>query len=254
MKFKKIKKTIKILLLILILLTVWQFAFKFFNVPTVLIPTPTDVYASFQEKGLRLIPQIFTTMKEITIGFIIAVVIGTLAGIGVVASIRLKGVIYPSAILMRAMPMIAIAPIIILWFGWGLVSKVMIVTLISFFPIFVNTSTGLSQVDEDSIKLMRSMNATKMQVFLKLRFPNSMRYYFTGLKSGIGNAVIGAIMAEFVAPGEGLGSVLLIAMSYFDMPYIFAIVLITFGIGLALFEFFSLAERLLLPWEEEAVI
>jgi len=255
LKFKKIIKTFGLLILFfIVVILVWEFGAKFFNVPTYIIPAPSDIYSSIVERGAQLIRHIIVTLEEIVFGFLVGVAIGTLAGIGVTHSGLLKGIIYPIAILMRTLPLIVLAPILILWFGWGITSKIIIITIIVFFPIFVNTATGLLAVEPEYLDLMRSMKATKTQIFLKLRFPNSLPYYFAGLKIGIGSAVVGAIIGEFVAPTKGLGYMSLMALTYIDVPFLFLnVLLIALIFGMGFFGLICLIEKLLVPWKAEEI-
>ncbi len=251
----KIKKTVKTLslpaLFFFALIVVWELGIKFFGVPIYFIPAPSDIYFSFVQNAPEFVPHLIVTLEEIVLGFLIAVVIGTLAGILVSYVPPLKEFIYSLAIFTKTVPIIALSPIIFIWFGYGLGAKAVVAFIISFFPIFIATATGLLTAEPDSINLMKSLNATKIQFFLKLQFPNSLPYYFSGLKIGVAAANIGAIVGEFVAPTKGLGYMALISLQYIKIPLVFLSVFLMAIFAFGFFGLISLIEKFLVPWKEE---
>ncbi len=226
----------------------WEFIAKWYASPFI-FPAPTEIIYAFGEGLDRVSYHFILTLEGVVLGFIIGVVIGTSLGIGIVYSGILKRIIFPVAIALRVTPLVAIAPIIVIWFGFGLSSKIVIAMIITLFPIIINTSEGLQMVEPESIELMQSIEATKAQIFRKLRLPSAMPSYFAGLKIAIGGAVIGAVLAEVVAPSSGLGYLVVLATSYLDTPFLFANVLVLFGMGIALFEIVVLLERIIVPWK-----
>jgi NitT/TauT family transport system permease protein len=193
------------------------------------------------------------TLQGIIIGFLLGLLIGTIAGIGIVYSVMVKRIVWPLAIALRVSPMVAIAPIIVIWVGYGLPAKIVIAMIVTLFPIIVNTSTGLLTPEPEFVQLMKSMKATKLQIFLKLRLPAAMPTYFAGLKIAIGGALIGTIIAEVVAPTDGIGFLVVLAISFYDVAYVFANVIVLFALGLGLFVAVTLAEKFIVRWKQEEI-
>jgi NitT/TauT family transport system permease protein len=162
----------------------------------------------------------------------------------------LRNLIMPFFIFVNSLPLIAIAPIILLWFGYGLMTNILIAFLVSFFPVIINTTTGLGDVDDDLIDLVRYLHATKWQVFLKIRIPNSLPYIFSGLKIASTMCVVGAIVGEFVASDRGLGYIVINSQFTMDTPPIFAALIVVSALGVALFGVVSLLERVAMPWRQ----
>ena len=150
----------------------------------------------------------------------------------------------------NSLPMIAIAPIILLWFGYGILTNVFIAFLISFFPVVINTATGLNDVEEELFDLVRYLHASKWQIFMKIQLPNSLPYLFTGLKICSTMCVVGAIVGEFIASDRGLGYIIINSQYTMDTPPIFASLILVSVIGGVLFGIVALSERILMPWHQ----
>jgi len=190
------------------------------------------------------------TFYEVVGGFLVSGLVGVILGVAVVWSEWLKRTILPFLVFLNSLPKIAVAPLFMIWFGYGIVPNILIVFLISFFPVVINTATGLVAVEEDLLDLVNYLHATKWQKMKKIQLPNSLPYIFSGLKIAATTAVTGAIVGEFVASDKGLGSIIISSQTTLATPVIFGSLILITIIGMALFGFVGMMERLLMPWEK----
>ncbi len=233
---------------VIVLLITWEILSDFLEVPDYLLPPPSMILLEMVTKFDLLLPHILFTFKEVLLGFTAAVVIGTFLAILIAHSEFLRNTIYPILVFMQTTPKMALAPLFVVWFGFGLLPKVLVAFLICFFPITINMSLGLIFVEPDMIKLVRSYRARRWQVFKKIRFPNSLPYLFAGMKIGSGLAVVGAIVGEFVGSDKGLGYIILLANSELRTELLFASIFFLSIMGISLFGLLVLLEKLLVPW------
>ncbi|MBI3024206.1 MAG: ABC transporter permease, partial [Candidatus Tectomicrobia bacterium] len=189
------------------------------------------------------------TGAEVILGFLASALLGVPAGVLVVWSKTLERTLMPIFVTSQTIPKIAIAPLFIIWFGIGIFPKVLVSLLIAFFPIVISTSVGLKAINQDMIDLIHSMNATKWQVFQKVRIPNSLPFIFSGLKIATAFATVGAVVGEFVGSDKGLGYVLIVSNSMLETPRLFATLLPLSLIGVLLYSAVTRIERVLIPWD-----
>ena len=241
-------------LVVFVLLLVWQAAVWLFSIPEYVLPSPITalghLFVPQPDAFYNWKLQISTTAFEVLISFAVTAAVGILLAIVIAWSQWLRNLIMPFFIFVNSLPLIAIAPIILLWFGYGLMTNILIAFLVSFFPVIINTTTGLGDVDDDLIDLVRYLHATKWQVFLKIRIPNSLPYIFSGLKIASTMCVVGAIVGEFVASDRGLGYIVINSQFTMDTPPIFAALIVVSALGVALFGVVSLLERVAMPWRQ----
>lgn len=230
------------------LVVILQLVVVEFNVPQYLVPAPSKVMEFYASKGEMLIGHAVATLSEAVGGLLLAVVIGVLVAIGLVYSALLFDSIYPLLIITQVLPKSALAPLFLIWFGYGIFPKVIMVFFISFFPIVVNTALGLASVEPEMLDLVRSLRATKLQTFIKIRLPNSLPHMFSGFKIAATISLIGAVVAEFVGAEKGLGFIILVAQYEVNTPLMFASFVLLAIIGMMLFYSMVLVERFLLPW------
>ncbi len=241
---------------IVVIIVLWEIGVRLFNIPEFLVPTPTAVLAKMVEKASLFSMHFYVTLYETLLGFLLGVVIGIACASVIVYSRFLANVIFPVIVILQIVPKVAIAPLFLIWFGYGWESKMLIAFLIAFFPIIVNTVSGLRSVEPEMVELVRSLEATNWQIFRKVRLPNSLPYIFSGLKISITLAVIGAIIGEFVGGNQGLGYLIIVANFELDTPLMFGSLVLLSVMGLVLYGIIELLERLLIPWsttEEEKV-
>ncbi len=229
-------------------LVAWQLAVLIFEVPSYLLPAPTRVFQKLVSAWSLLASNSLYTLQEILLGFLLSVVVGVPLALAIVSSRICERALYPLLVGSQVVPKVAIAPLFVVWFGFGMPSKVLIAFLIAFFPVVIDAVVGLRSVEPEKLYVARSMGANAWQLFWKVRLPKALPSLFGGLKVSITLAVVGAIVGEFIAAERGIGRVLLIANGNMDTELLFAGILVLTAIGVALFLALDLLERWLLPW------
>ncbi len=239
------------LLLIAVVLGLWEAGVYFFKIRMFILPPPSQVFlALYRGFAEDLYPgHIIVTLWETILGFLLGTILAFVLGTLVALSRRVEYFLYPFILMFQAMPKVALAPLIIIWFGLGLTSKVINAALVAFFPLMVNTILGLRSAEEDRINLMRSLDASKWQIFWMLRLPNAMPYIFAGLEIAMIFALIGAIVAEFIGAEKGLGMLIQTMNINVDVAGQFSILLILSAIGLVLNGLVALARRRFVFWD-----
>ncbi len=236
--------------LLLALLAGWELAVRARGVAPLVLPAPSAVLAELvgQVAGGLLWGHLWVTLAEVLLGFTAGGVLGIGLGVLVSQSAGVAGVLRPYIVASQAMPKLALAPVLVLWFGFDLTPKVVIAALISFFPLFENTVAGLRAVDPDQVELFRSLRAGRRQTFLKLRLPWAVPYLVAGVRVALILSLVGAVVGEFVGANKGLGALIVAAQGTMNTPLMFAIfvVLTLLGIGLSLVA--DWVERLALRW------
>ncbi|MFE3826417.1 ABC transporter permease [Streptomyces sp. NPDC059092] len=213
-----------------------------------LVPSPGATLDVLTGKAGYLWQHTWVTTYETLLGFLIAAVVGVLAAVVMVRSSAVERTLYPLLLFAQVVPKIAVAPLFVVWLGFGITPKILIAVLIAFFPVVISMVTGLKAVDPEMLQLSATMGAKPWQTFVKIRFPASLPHLFSGLKVAVTLAVTGAVVGEFVGANEGLGYVILQANGNLDTPMLFAGLLVMSLIGVVLFALVEAAERLLLPW------
>ena len=251
MKFSEwIKNNGQTLLTFILALLVWHFGVVLFGVKEFILPTPIAAIQTLFQGKFRWPMNFMATFYEVVGGFLVSGLVGVILGVAVVWSEWLKRTILPFLVFLNSLPKIAVAPLFMIWFGYGILPNILIVFLISFFPVVINTATGLVAVEEDLLDLVNYLHATKWQKMKKIQLPNSLPYIFSGLKIAATTAVTGAIVGEFVASDKGLGSLIISSQTTLATPVIFGSLILITIIGMALFGFVGMMEKLLMPWEK----
>jgi NitT/TauT family transport system permease protein len=239
------------LLLIAVVLGLWEAGVRYFEVAQYILPPPSSIFAGLG-RGLQsgiYLEHTGVTLSETFMGFALGTVLAFILGTAVAMSRRVEYFLYPFIVMFQAMPKVALAPLIVVWFGLGLTSKVINAALVAFFPLMVNTIVGLRSVDEDRVSLLRSLAATKTQIFWMLRLPNALPYIFAGLEIAMIFALIGAIVAEFVGAERGLGMLIQSMNFNMDVAGQFGVLLILSLIGLLLNGVITGLRRRVLFWD-----
>lgn len=235
-------------------LAMWEFLSRREIIEPVLFPAPTKIASAFWLLvNADFFPAHFwITMLEIALGFLLGGSIGLLLGI-LLATVRLiRLTMYPYVIAFQALPKVVLAPLFIIWFGFGPASKIATALAICFFPVMLNTVVGLQLVEEDALKLMRSLRASRWQVFVKLRFPNALPHIFAGLKTSLTFAMIGAIVAEFlIAADNGLGRLVQIYQLQIQVHMMMAVVFIVSVLGILGVWVMDVLDRRIVFWREK---
>ncbi len=227
---------------------VWALACWLGNIPTAVLPAPDKVLHSIVARSDLLVSEGWVTLKETLYGFLLALAAGLPLAVMVANSRPLNLMFYPLLVALQSVPKVALAPIILVWLGTGLESKLAMVWLVAFFPIIVDTATGLRSTPRELLELARSLGATPMQIFIKVQFPAALPFIITGAKVAITLAVIGAVIGEFVGSSEGLGYLLLSATSQIDTPLAFAALFALSLLGMFAYLLVELGEYLMAPW------
>jgi NitT/TauT family transport system permease protein len=245
-----IARVVPSLVLFAALLVAWQAAGPVFGIREYLLPGPLAVVRAGLNFSIPWPTHVWTTTLEIVGGFALAGVAGVLLGIAVAWSPVAARALVPFLVFVNTLPKVAVAPLFLLWLGYGIVPNILIAALIGFFPVVINTAVGLSQVDEELLDLGRVFGAPTWKVFLTIRLPNALPYVLSALKITATAAVVGAVVGEFIASQAGLGMVIVNAQTNLNTPVAFAALVWISIVGLALYGLVGLAARWWAPWAE----
>lgn len=234
------------------LLLVWHLAVVIFDIRPYILPLPGDVLVELVEQwNVQLFEETMITFQESLGGFLLAIAVSIPLAILITYSAMLNRIVMPILVVSQVIPKIALAPLFVIWLGFGVLPKVLISFLVAFFAIVVSTVVGLQSIEPNMLHLSRSMGASTLQTFLKVRLPNSLPTFFGGLKVAVTLAVIGAIVGEFVGAGSGLGHLTIVAMASLNLPLTFAAILMMGVIGVVLYGAVVLLEKLAVPWKKK---
>jgi NitT/TauT family transport system permease protein len=233
---------------VLVLLGVWQLVVSVFHVPEYLLPAPSAVLATVNE---YLFIQLGVTFIEAISGFFIATSLAFIAALLFVRFKTLEQGVFPIAIALKTTPIVAIAPLLILWQGTGWWSKITAASLICFFPVLVNTVKGLKSAEEDYYGLFQSLGASRQQEFRMLRIPFCLPYLFSALKISSSLAIVGAIVGEFVGATQGLGYLIMLSSAHLEIPTLFSAIFASALAGIVLFYILGFIERRVIFWHHD---
>lgn len=233
----------------------WQYGTQFFQVPSYLLPTPTDIFEAARENWVNLKNAVMRSITEALVGFILSTIVGIVGAVLMASSKLLERSLYPYAILLQTIPIVAIAPIIVIWFGSGMNAIVIIAFTIGFFPMLSNTLIGLNSTDDGMINLLKLYQASKWEILWKVRIPAALPYIMAGLKISCTLAIVGAIVGEYIAGiggGDGgLGYAITVASSRMETAYLFACGISASVLGIVFFLLVNLFSKVMLgSWHE----
>lgn len=229
------------------LVAAWEGASRVFGIPTFLLPPPSVIAASMHTHADLLLKESVVTSVEIGLGFLLSIIVGIPLALAIFLWQPFARAVYPLLVASQAVPKVAVAPLFLVWFGFGLLPKVLIAFLIAFFPVVINTAIGLASIEREKVYLAQSMGLGPISTFFKIRLPNALPSIFAGLKISITLAVVGAVVGEFVGGQGGLGHLLLVANGSMDTPLLFAGLVALTILGVAFFGAIAIVERMLLP-------
>jgi NitT/TauT family transport system permease protein len=230
------------------LFVAWEFAVRVTGIKEYLLPPPSRVYAEFVKRFDPVMASAWVTTREIVAGYLLAIVVSVPLALWIAYSRFMENAIYPVIVFLQIIPKIAVAPLFIIWFGFGFAPKLLVVFLLSFFPIVVSSIAGFKSVDPDIMDFARTTGASQWKMFAMIRLPQALPQIFTGLKVGAALAATAAVVAEFVASDKGLGYLLLQYNGNLDTPMVFATIILLSIIGLAVYYVVELIERFTIPW------
>jgi NitT/TauT family transport system permease protein len=226
----------------------WEVICTVFGISSIVLPKPSEILTTLVARMPAIWPHAAQTLYETLVGFGIGVAIGVVIGVVVGSSKLAYDVAYPLLIGFSSIPKIAVVPIFVLWFGAGTVPAVLTALILCIFPVVVNVATGLATTEPELEDVMRSLRATKLDILTNVGLPRAMPYFFASLKIAITQAFVGAVLAETVAGNLGIGNFMLIASSNFDVPLVFAGLVILAAMGVGLYVIFSLIEMRVTGW------
>jgi len=235
-------------LVIVALFGIWEATVRLVNVAFWLLPPPSAIFGELYFSRGLLWNHTLVTLAEVLLGFAVAFGSGVLLAVGIAFSRLIEKSLYPFVIASQTIPIIAIAPLLLIWVGYGITPKIIVVALIAFFPIVVNMVDGLKAVDLDMVNMMRTFGASRWQIFTKLQVPTSLPYLFSGIKIAGAVSVIGAVIGEWVGASQGLGYLMTRSIPQFQTDRVFAAIFILTFMGVALFTLITMAERITVPW------
>jgi putative hydroxymethylpyrimidine transport system permease protein len=233
---------------ILAVVAIWEALVRVTDMPNWLLPRPLRILEALWETRNQLISHALPTIVESIIGFAIAVAGGIVVGMVVTRFALFRQAVYPLLVALQTVPPMALAPLLVVWFGYGLLPKVLLVVLVVFYPVAVSTVGGLEAVDRKLVNLLRTMGATNLQIYLKVRIPAALPSIYSGMKVGATYTVITAIVGEWMGASKGLGIYLLRASNSFQTDRVFAGIFAVAVLSVVLFGLVDLSQRLAMPW------
>ena len=234
--------------LIALLLLLWDVVVRAFHIPAYLVPPPSAVVQQLVAEWPMLLSQSLPTLYATLGGFAASALVGVPIAMWIAYSRTVESFVYPLLVFSQSVPKVAVAPLFVVWFGFGIVPKVIAAFLLGFFPVVVSTVQGFKSIEPELIDLARSMGASPLQVFVRFRLPQALPAIFSGLKVSVTLAVVGAVVGEFVGSNSGIGFVMQRATGTFDLPLMFAALVVLSSIGVLLFLLVELVERWTVPW------
>jgi ABC-type nitrate/sulfonate/bicarbonate transport system permease component len=248
---KKIFLTIPSLIFLFLLLLAWEVIVDVFQINSLLLPAPSAIISAYFVHSFILWPHIFQTLVETIIGLLLAVILGSFVAIVIRLSSLFKVTVYPLLIISQTIPIIALAPLLLIWFGFTILPKVIIVTLVCFFPITIAFADGMEKINPEFIKLMQSMGASRFQILTQAEIPGALPLFFSGLRIATAYSVTGAIVGEYVGGYQGLGIYMQNAAHSYATTLVFVVIIISAFLSIILFGIVSFLEYIFLPWNRK---
>lgn len=234
-----------------VLIGLWQAVCSLFSVPIYIVPAPTEVWRSLVDNWSTLMTNTWPTAFESLLGFLVGNGVAVLLAVLFVHWKAAEQALMPVAVFIRTIPIVAVAPVLVILFGTGYAPKIAIAALISFFPTLVNMVRGFENVDKQSLELLRVLSATRWEIFWKVRVFASLPYLFSALKISATSCIIGAIVAEWIGSQEGLGFLIIQATYNFNTPLLYATMVIASLMAVVFFAAVGVVERLVVTWNAE---
>ena len=240
-------------LVVLGMFVFWELFVRAFSIQQFVLPAPSAIFQALWQWRWLILENSWQTLMTTLVGFGLAIVIGALGGIALGSSAVVYDSFYPALIGFNSVPKVAVIPILIIWFGIGTVPAIITAFLLAFFPILVNVATGIATVEPELRDVLRALGATRRQVIMKVGLPRSMPYFFASLKIAMTVAFVGSIVAETVAANKGIGYLMLVASSRFEVPLAFAGLIVTGIMGVAMYAVSAGIERRMTGWATRSV-
>ncbi len=248
---KKLKNTVNIVIplaFVTLLLTGWEVMVRCKSVPEWILPGPVRIARTFADNAPVIAKHSQSTLLECLAGFGIAIVFSFVIAFLMDEIELIKRALYPLIVASQTVPIVSVAPLFIIWFGYGLMPKIIVVVLVCFFPIAISLMGGLAAVDREYLELFRSMKASRLDIFRMVKLPLAMPSFFSGLRISAAYSVMGAVIGEWLGAKQGLGLYMTLSQRSFQVDRVFAAILAVTALSAALFVLVVLAERLVIPW------
>lgn len=248
-KFQNITDKIAPSIIIVILLIIWQTLSMINIIPKFMLPSPFEVVKAFVSDFLLLMEHTEITLIEAFLGLGLGIILGFAVAVIMDRFEYAYKMIYPVLVITQTIPTVAIAPLLVLWMGYGILPKIMLILLTSFFPITIGLLDGFRSVDKDMLNLLKTMGATSFQNFIHLKLPSSLGYFFAGLRISVSYSIIGAVVAEWLGGYDGLGVYMTRVRKSYSFDKMFAVIFLISGISLLLMYFVKKIQRWCMTWE-----
>lgn len=232
------------------LLLLWQGAVTFFQVPVWILPAPSQIISALVDSFEVIMVHTWVTFIEAALGLLCAVLAAVFLALLMDSFVWIKKSIYPLLVASQTIPIITVAPLFIIWFGFGILPKVIVVTLVCFFPMVISLLGGLANVQVDLINLLKTMGATKRQIFTMVKLPAALPYFFSGLKIATAYSIMGAVIGEWLGASQGLGIYMSRAQHAFQLPQVFAAILIITLLSFLFLGLVKTVEKFFMPWAD----
>jgi ABC-type nitrate/sulfonate/bicarbonate transport system permease component len=236
---------------IALFVVLWEVLTNRLRVPSYILPSPTGIIGELIDSFPLLLMHAKATMLEVLIGYVISLGLGVLIAILMNKFQLIKAIFYPLMVISQTIPLVAIAPLLMIWFGFGITPKIIVVVLVCFFPIAINLTTGLESADEELIDLLRSMKASEFQIFFKCKLKSALPSFFSGMKLAATYSVMGAVISEWIGASEGLGIFMTRVMKTFQTEALFADMLFIIIITLLFVAVIDILSKICMPWTKE---
>lgn len=250
-RLRSIGNKIAPIVFILILLIIWEFIVNVGGIEKYILPAPTDVIKVLIKDFRTMIPHISATLYEGMVGFLIAIVLSIILAVIMDMVPLIKRTLYPVLVISQTIPTVALAPLFIIWFGFGALPKIIVVVIVCFFPIVISIVDGLEGVDKDLINHFKLMGASKLNVFLHLKLPYGMINFFSGMRIAATYSIMGAVIGEWLGGDKGLGVYMTRARSAYALDKMFASIVIIVAISMGIFLLVSFMEKVFTPWNDK---
>lgn len=241
------------IIFVVLLLIIWQVVVTAGGIEKYIMPAPTDVIKVLVTEFKTMVPHILATLYEGMVGFLIAIVLSIILAIIMDRFSLIKKALYPVLVISQTIPTVALAPLFIIWFGFGALPKIIVVVIVCFFPIVISIVDGLEGVDKDLINHFKLMGASKLKVFLHLKLPYGMINFFSGMRIAATYSIMGAVIGEWLGGDKGLGVYMTRARSAYALDKMFAAIVIIVVISMAIFLLVSIMEKVFTPWNNERI-
>ena len=234
-----------------IILFIWQIAIDKWKVPQYILPSPKEIILTLIDILPSITKHIYATLYEALVGFIISIVVALFLAILMDNVKLIKKCLYPILVVSQTIPIIAIAPLFVIWFGFGLLPKIIVVVLVCFFPIVISLIDGLESVDKDMINLLKTMGASKFQIFTLVKLPSSTVNFFSGLRIAATYSIMGAVIGEWLGGDKGLGVYMIRAKNSYALDKVFAVIIVIVILSMALFALLHVLQYFFTPWSRD---